>query len=521
MSDFDSVFTSMPSVWENNARNHGAKDAVVCGERRVSWSDFNRMMNRVADALLRRGIRKGDRVALAMDSSVEQLVIMFGILKSGACAVPLSPMLTSEQLGVLLRDANPRLAFLSAATRALADLAGRDGWLPAGSWIGVGFTGEGWTPYEAFLEGAADTNPLVDLRAGDPCLIIYSSGTTGLPKGILQTHYSRMELAVSCALEMRFDLRARALVSTGIHSTGTYLMMGPTFLVGGTLIILPQFTPAALLALVARERVTHTFLVPAQFLALLASPELPATDLSSLRCMLSAGSPLRNETKLEILARMGPALFELYGASEGIATMMKPEQREGRLASVGQPMIGHELRVIGDDDQEVRPGERGEIVGHAPSLLHSYFGKPAAVDAAIWRDERGRTFFRTGDIGWMDEERFFTIVDRKKDMIISGGYNVYPVDIEAVIAGHEAVFDVTVLGVPHAKWGETPLALVIAKPGVTMDVEELRTWANERLAKYQRVSRVELRTDFPRNALGKVQKRELRLALPDERKKEP
>ena len=510
MSKLDDVFMPLTGFIESHAAALRDKEALVCGDRRVTWTELNGRMNRVANALIAAGVGKGDRVAFLMSNSVEAVELFFGILKSGACGVPLSPMLTSDQLGTLLSDSRPKMVFVGASSLELPQITGRDAWLPRGSWVGVGFESDGFRRYEDFLEGASDRNPHVDIRPTDHALIIYSSGTTGLPKGILHTHYSRVELAVGCSLEMRFNGLTRCVVSTGVHSTGTYLMMGPTFLMGGTIIVLDHFVPSGFLATMASEKISHTFLVPSQFLALLASPTLADTDLSNVRCMLSAGSPLRVETKQEILARMSPNLFELYGASEGIATMMKPEQWGGRIESVGQPMVGHSLRIIGDDDKEVPFGERGEIVGYSPCLMQGYYNKPDAVTAALWRDESGRSFFRSGDIGKMDENRFVTVVDRKKDMIISGGINVYPVDIEAILAGHEAIFDVTVIGIPHPKWDETPLALVIMKPGRTVTEEDLVTWANARLAKYQRISGVELREEFPRNALGKVLKKELR-----------
>ena len=510
MSQFDDVFMPLTGFIENHAAALRDQEALVFGDRRVSWTELNGRFNRVANALVRAGIGKGDRVAFLMTNSVEAVELFFGIMKSGACGVPLSPMLTSDQLGTLLSDSRPKAVFVGASSQKLPQVSGRDSWLKKGSWISVGFEAEGFRRYEDFLEGASDRNPNIDIRPTDHALIIYSSGTTGLPKGILHTHYSRVELAVSCTLEMRFNGLTRCVVSTGVHSTGTYLMMGPTFLMGGTLVVLDHFVPSEFLATMAAEKISHTFLVPSQFLALLASPSLAETDLSNVRCMLSAGSPLRVETKQEILARMNPNLFELYGASEGIATMMKPEQWAGRIDSVGQPMVGHYLRVIGDDDKEVPFGERGEIVGYSSCLMIGYYNRPDAVTAAIWRDENGRTFFRSGDIGKMDENRFVTVVDRKKDMIISGGINVYPVDIEAILAGHEAIFDVTVIGIPHPKWDETPHALVIKKPDVAVTEEEIMTWANGRLAKYQRISGVEFREEFPRNALGKVLKKELR-----------
>jgi acyl-CoA synthetase (AMP-forming)/AMP-acid ligase II len=225
--------------------------------------------------------------------------------------------------------------------------------------------------------------------------------------------------------------------------------------------------------------------------------------------MLSAGSPLRQDTKDAVLERLGPGLFELYGFSEGFATICRPEQHHKR-GSVGTPVIGFDLRIIDDQGNELPAGEPGEIAGYGGGLMKGYHRKEAETDAAIWRDARGRTFLRSGDIGKVDEDGFLYILDRKKDMILSGGFNIFPKDIEEIVGAHPEVSDVTVIGVPDPKWGETPVALVIPAPGTQIDTDALLTWANENLSKTQRLKAVELRDEFPRNALGKVIKRELR-----------
>jgi MFS-type transporter involved in bile tolerance (Atg22 family) len=211
-----------------------------------------------------------------------------------------------------------------------------------------------------------------------------------------------------------------------------------------------------------------------------------------------------------LMARISPQLYELYGFSEGFASMLKPDEHARKFTTVGTPVLGFEVRVIDDEGRECAPGEPGEIVAYGAGMLRDYNDAPEQTAALIWRDERGRTFIRSGDVGKLDADGFLSIVDRKKDMIVSGGFNVFPTDIEAVVAGHPDVWDAAVIGIPHDKWGETCLALVIARPGVTLDREAVKLWANDRLAKHQRLAAVEPRADFPRNALGKVIKRELR-----------
>ncbi|RMF11161.1 MAG: AMP-dependent synthetase [Alphaproteobacteria bacterium] len=501
----------LPDVWANHARYRADKTAIVCGDTRLSWKTFNGNMNRVANALKNAGFGRGDKIAVVMGNAPVTLEVMFGIVKAGACVVPLSGMLTSEQLVHLIDDCDATAVFTDDHLGHLVR-PGRDKLrkVRPNGFYAVNFEAVGWQSFAERMAEASEEEPGVTYRMDDPFNIIYSSGTTGLPKGIVQTHRARQHWSYSNALEMRFHEEARALTTTALYSNGTWFMVLPPLFVGATVHILPSFDPGAFLETVERERITHSFMVPAQYIATLQHPRLNEANLSSLEMLLSAGSPLRQDTKEEARRRLTPQLYELYGFSEGFATILKPAYADTKPGSVGTPVLGFEMHIIDDDGTILPRGEIGEIVGTGGGLMKEYYNRPDATAEIIWRDDRGRTFVRSGDIGRMDDDGFLYILDRKKDMIISGGFNVFPADIEEVVGQHPAVADVTVIGVPHEKWGEVPLALVIRAKDTSASPDEIRDWANARLAKTQRLAGVEFRDEFPRNALGKVLKKDLR-----------
>ena len=515
LDTLDDAQVFIPTQFERHALYCPDKEAVVCGPVRRNWRDFNANMNRVANALLADGIGRGDKVAVLMENSVEMLEVLFGVVKAGACVVPLSGMLTGEQLLTLLEDSDSLAIFATAEFRRKLLSCGTDlslalPKLKTHRYVAVLNDEAHWTSFEHYLGAAGSETPLVRYQMNDDFNIIYSSGTTGLPKGIVQTHRARQHWAYSNGLEMRFSDRSRALTTTALYSNGTWLMMLPVLFAGGTLVAMPSFNPKGFLEAVERERVTHSFMVPSQYIMVLAEADFDRYQLSSLEVLLCAGSPLRRDTKREVVRRFGPKLIELYGFSEGFASMLKPDAPASKFDSVGVPIIGFELRMLDDEGQALLRGEVGEIAGYGAGMMKEYYKRGPQTAELIWRDERGRSFIRSGDVGRQDEDGYLYIVDRKKDMIISGGLNVFPTDIEAIIGQHPDVLDVTVIGIPHQKWGETALALVIPKVASKNNAGDIAAWSNERLAKHQRIDRVVFRSEFPRNALGKVLKRVLR-----------
>jgi len=513
MERFDNPDVILTDVMASHAKWRAEKAALVCGDRRVTWHQFNQRINRVANGLMRLGLNKGDKVSMLMTNSIEMLEILFGTVKAGGVIVPLSSMVPGDSLARMISDSRSRFLFTAEHLRREIDMyrPAMTKITPERTFI-VGAAVDGWQAYDSFVASNEDTEPRIKMIYEDPFNIMYTSGTTGVPKGILHTHHNRFQFAAMFAIDFRVDSGARTIVPTSLYANGTWLTFLPTMFVGGTLIIMPEYDANVFLNQVQEEKCTHTFMVPTQFKMLLDHPELDRYDLGSMKIWLSAGSPFLKQDKDAVLERFPGELVELWGLTEGVATTLKPEDMQKKTASIGIPPVGWDVGIIDEEGNLLPRGETGEIIGFSSFLMPEYFNLPDKTVEAIWQDEHGKTYLKTGDMGKLDEDGFLYILDRKKDMIISGGINIFASDIEEVLAKHPDVQDCTVIGIPHEKWGETPLALSIMYKGATISEDGLKEWLNGKVAKYQRVYELVFKDDFPRNALGKVLKKELREA---------
>jgi acyl-CoA synthetase (AMP-forming)/AMP-acid ligase II len=500
----------IPDLIEQNGRWLAERAALVDGSQRMNWREFAAATARCANALWMLGIRPRERVAVLMDSRLETAVALFGILRAGAVAVPLNISIADAAVAAMCADADCVAVFASAQYCTRIDaLRARDE-LGSGHFIGCDAPTTGWFDFGQLISGQPATTPSIAIAPEDECNIIYSSGTTALPKGIVHTHACRMQWAYDAALALRYRSGCCTLCSLGLFSNISWVSMLATFLVGGTIVLLRHFSAREALALIQSERITHGAFVPLQLERLMSEPRRGSFHLDSLETLMCCGSPLAADLKQAFPREFGCDLIELYGLTEGLMTILQPEEFDGKIGSVGKPVLGADIRIIAENDREVAAGEIGEIVGRGRLVMAGYHGLSQANAEATWIDPAGRQWLRTGDLGRLDEDGFLFIVDRKKDLILSGGQNIYPADIETIMREHPTVADVAVVGVASQRWGETPLAVVVRHAGHALSAIELLAWTNARVGKQQRLSAVVWRDSLPRNPNGKVLKRELR-----------
>ena len=514
MSDFPSPQPLLPEILALHARWRADRDAAVVDGLRKSWAEFAADNHRFAHGLRAAGIASGDRVGVFMANGYPMLTALFGTLAAGAVSVPLNTSVSDDAILAMLNDAGIRALIVSGEYRER--FAAFLPQLPHGLLCISDEPAEGWAAMATISAHQPETLPVLNLDADAPLNIIYSSGTTGLPKGILHTHRGRRDWAYDLAIALRYHGAARTLLTIGLYSNISWVAMLCTLLAGGTLVVHPRFDAGAFLATVEAEQITHTAMVPIQFQRVLDAHAEAPRDLSSMHAMMSCGSPLHEGLKRAIFDAFPCGIIELYGLTEGIITTLDPEDAQGRWSSVGKPLIGTDILIVDDSDRPCPPGSAGEIVSRGRITMPGYWQREDANAEARYIDGKGQVWLRSGDIGYVDPQGFLYIVDRKKDMILSGGQNIYPQDIEAVLVEHEQVDDVAVIGAPSERWGETPLALVVPRDD-GLEMEVLLAWANARLGKQQRLVDCIRVSELPRNPNGKILKRELRRIYGDKR----
>ncbi len=499
----------------------GQGQADVPGSATLTYAELDALMDRIAATLQRDGLQTGDVIAVCAAASPRYAAVFLGALRAGVVVAPLSPSVTPESFAGMLADANARCLFLDAAAVPMLGTGRHDADGGAGSQHAVALpciSLDGVAPGTSFDDWLAPAGSLpapVALAPADPFNIIYSSGTTGQPKGIVQSHGMRWTHVMRGAA-FGYGADVVTVLATPLYSNTTLVVFLPTLAFGGSVVLMAKFDAAAYLALAQAHRMTHTMLVPVQYQRLMALPNFDTHDLTATRFKFSTSAPFNAALKADVLARWPGGLIEYYGMTEGGGTcILVAHEHPTKLHTVGQPAAGHDIRLIDDAGIELTPealraGTTGEVVGHSGGMMTGYHGQPAKTREAEWFAPDGKRFIRTGDVGRFDEDGFLTLMDRKKDMVISGGFNIYPSDLEAVLREHPAVADVAVVGVPSVQWGETPVAFVVTRDGAAPAATELMQWLNARVGKTQRLADLRYTAELPRSAIGKVLKRELR-----------
>jgi long-chain acyl-CoA synthetase len=480
--------------------------ALIHNDRQLNFGELNALMDRVAATLQQDGLTVGDVIAVCAATSIEYSAIYLGALRAGIVVAPLAPSSTPAGLATMVADCGAKLLFVD---HSVAELFAANRAKMSVRFIALddSAAGDAWSRWLA--PARSKPNP-VEIAPDLPFNIIYSSGTTGTPKGIVQSHAMRW-VHVQRASVNEFDTNSITLIATPLYSNTTLVAFFPTLARGGTVVLMAKFDANGYLTLAQKHKVTHTMLVPVQYQRIMAAANFGDFDLSAFRMKLCTSAPFAAALKADILKRWPGGLVDVYGMTEGGGTFsLRAHEFPNKLHTVGKPAPGHDIRLLDDDGKEVGPGEIGEVVGHSPAMMNGYHNQPEKTAEATWIDATGKCFIRTGDCGRFDADGFLTLMDRKKDMVISGGFNVYPSDLEAVLRGHPDIADVAVVGVPSEQWGETPVAFAVKKTNSTVTAATVIEWFNTQVGKTQRLAGLRFVDQLPRSAIGKVLKRELR-----------
>jgi fatty-acyl-CoA synthase len=505
---------TLADLLRRSARRHPDKPAIVCGDTRWTYAEFEATCARLAGGLAQRGIAKGDRVAVLARNSHAFAALRFALARLGAVLVPINFMLKAEEAAYILRHAGARLLATDTQLAPLArEAAALDTqvrelmWMPAEE---PTEPPEGMLRFDDLLAANAES-PETDLHGGDLAQIVYTSGTESSPKGAMLTHDAVISQYVSCLVDAEIqagDLTLHALPL--YHCAQLDVFLGPCVYVGATNVITAKPTPDNLLPLIERHRIASFFAPPTVWISLLRSPLFDRTDLSSLRKGYYGASIMPVEVLREMARRL-PAvrLWNLYGQTEiaPLATMLGPDEQLAKPGSCGRPVLNVETRVVDDAMRDVAPGEVGEVVHRSPHLMLGYFHDDERTRAAF---EGG--WFHSGDLATIDADGCITIVDRKKDMIKTGGENVASREVEEAIYRLPEVSEVAVVGVPHPRWVEAVVAVVVPKPGQALDEARVLAHCTSHLAGFKAPKRVVFAQALPKNPSGKLLKRELRRA---------
>ena len=491
---------NLARILTDTVEKHGDRTAFKLDDVELSYSMLDEGSARVAGLLKAKGLEPGDRVGLMMPNVPYFPAIYYGILRAGGIVVPMNVLLKKREVGFYLQDPGAKFLFAWADFAEAAQAGAEE----AGAEVIIVKPGD----FEKLL---AEQEPAPELAGGDAqdtAVILYTSGTTGKPKGAELTHANLYRNSAGVSQKLGEMSHADVLLGALplFHSFGQTCTMNSAVSVGATVTMLPRFDPDKALAIIERDRVTIFQGVPTMYNAMLHSQSCEDADCSTLRVCMSGGAAMPAELMRAFEEKFGCIILEGYGLSETspVASFNHPD-RERKPGSIGTPIEGVEMQVWDDDGNEVPQGEVGEIVIRGHNLMKGYWNREDSTKEAITDDG----WFRTGDMAKMDEDGYFFIVDRKKDLIIRGGYNVYPREIEEVLYEHPAIQEAAVVGVPHDELGEEVGAAVVLKEGESVDADELRSYVKEQVAAYKYPRKIWFVDELPKGPTGKILKREI------------
>ncbi|MBW1645499.1 MAG: AMP-binding protein [Deltaproteobacteria bacterium] len=507
------LWLNLGEIFRVNAVKYPENIAFADRERRYTFPESNRRINRLANGLLAMGLQKGDTVSCLLENCIEICELYIACAKIGVIINPVNFRLVAPEVQYIVNNADAKAFFVHDEFAPLAEQI--RGELPqVQSYVVVGGEREGFREYEALLAASSEAEPTVKVDPADTWILLYTSGTTGRPKGVVRSHESYVAFYLINGCDFFFGPRDYVLTCMPLcHVNTTFFSFTATYLGGGNYIHPARsFKPAEILEIVQRERITFISLIPTHYNLIFNLPpaQLRSYDLSSLEKLLCSSAPARVEHKKAILELIpGVRLYEGYGSTEaGIVTTLMPEDQLTKPGSIGKESAGTDLvKILDENGREVPPGEVGELYSRGPMLFDGYYKLPDETKAAFVGE-----YFSAGDMARRDEDGYYYLVDRKKNMIITGGENVYPSEVENVLAAHPAVFDVAVIGLPHAKWGEEVTAVVILKEGAAATAEELIAVSRRQLAAYKCPKKVIFIApeEMPRTGTGKILHRVLR-----------
>jgi acyl-CoA synthetase (AMP-forming)/AMP-acid ligase II len=496
-------FGSFPGILAAWAQAQPVALALRDERGELSWGEMADRIERTAARLVETGLEKGQSVAILGYSSIEYALVFLAAVRAGGVAAPLTTSASREQLEGMARDSGAKHLFIDAAKRAEL---GED-FMPALGRISLEDLSD-WMAPEGTRAPAFEPDPK------DHFNIIYSSGTTGIPKGIVHSHQMRWrQFGATAASFLSSGMPVVSLASTPLYSNTTMVAFLPPLLAGGTVRVMGKFNTVKWLQHAQADRTTLTMLVPVQYQRLMAEPRFDEFDLSSMMLKYCTSAPFSAELKAEVLRRMPGGLIEIYSMTEGGVVCLLPcHEFPDKLHTVGRPAPGSQLKVLDDEDRPVPSGEAGNLIGLSQTMMAGYKNQPGKTKEGYWTDpETGEVWQRMGDIGRVDADGFVELVGRAKDMIISGGFNIYPSDLEAELAKDPRVAEAAVIGIPSEQWGETPLGFVRLAEGVAeSEVGDILAVTNARLGKTQRLSALHAIAEMPRSHIGKLLKTELR-----------